>query len=164
MMGHLSAAYAARVSRDLAVCSRFDFNVYSYDSEWTMGLEWWMRRSSSAARHSESQANSEDSSKATAEGLLGVAFNSNTTEHKLNLVENVPAVEQPPSPLVKADEPYSDIQGVVKARISTSNNVSLMWEGRLKQVLVSLGVVSDLSSRSKPIKGIGLEVSYFSTS
>lgn len=44
MMGHMSGAYAARVSRDLALCSRFDFNVYSYESEWTMGAEWWMRR------------------------------------------------------------------------------------------------------------------------
>lgn len=44
MLGHMSGAYAARVSRDLALCSRFDFNVYSYESEWTMGAEWWMRR------------------------------------------------------------------------------------------------------------------------
>lgn len=44
MMGHMSGAYAARVSRDLALASRFDFNVYSYESEWTMGAEWWMRR------------------------------------------------------------------------------------------------------------------------
>jgi distribution and morphology protein 10 len=38
-----------------------------------------------------------------------------------------------------------------------------MWEGRIRQMLVGLGVVSDLSSRSKPIKTIGLEVSYFSS-
>lgn len=44
MMGHVSGAYAARVSRDLSVCSRFDFNVYSYESEWTVGAEWWARR------------------------------------------------------------------------------------------------------------------------
>jgi distribution and morphology protein 10 len=44
MMGHVSGAYAARVSRDLALCSRFDFNVYSYESEWTMGAEYWLRR------------------------------------------------------------------------------------------------------------------------
>ena len=44
MMGHISTAYAARVSRDLSLCSRFDFNVYSYESEWTMGAEWWIRR------------------------------------------------------------------------------------------------------------------------
>ncbi|GAC96822.1 hypothetical protein PHSY_004406 [Pseudozyma hubeiensis SY62] len=35
MMGHLSTAYAARMARDVVVCSRFDFNVYSYESEWT---------------------------------------------------------------------------------------------------------------------------------
>lgn len=45
MMGHISGAYAARVSRDLSLCSRFDFNVYSYESEWTVGTEWWLRRS-----------------------------------------------------------------------------------------------------------------------
>jgi distribution and morphology protein 10 len=45
MLGHMSGAYSARVSRDLALSSRFDFNVYSYDSEWTMGAEWWLRRS-----------------------------------------------------------------------------------------------------------------------
>lgn len=45
MLGHISGAYSARVSRDLSLSSRFDFNVYSYESEWTMGTEWWMRRS-----------------------------------------------------------------------------------------------------------------------
>jgi distribution and morphology protein 10 len=42
MMGHISTAYATRVSRDLSVCSRFDFNFYSYLSEWTLGAELWI--------------------------------------------------------------------------------------------------------------------------
>lgn len=45
MMGHMSGAYTAQVSRDLSLSSRFDFNIYSYDSEWTMGAEWWLRPS-----------------------------------------------------------------------------------------------------------------------
>jgi len=49
MLGHMSGAYSARVSRDLSLSSRFDFNAYSYESEWTMGAEWWMRRSPSLA-------------------------------------------------------------------------------------------------------------------
>lgn len=53
MMGHVSAAYTARVSRNLSLCSRFDFNVYSYDSEWTMGAEWWMRDSPLAVSYRE---------------------------------------------------------------------------------------------------------------
>jgi distribution and morphology protein 10 len=47
MMGHMSGAYTAQVSRDLSLSTRFDFNVYSYESEWTMGAEWWLRRSRS---------------------------------------------------------------------------------------------------------------------
>lgn len=43
----MSGAYAARVTRDMSLCSRFEFNCYSYESEWTMGMEWWMRRSKS---------------------------------------------------------------------------------------------------------------------
>ncbi|KIJ19909.1 hypothetical protein PAXINDRAFT_68204 [Paxillus involutus ATCC 200175] len=133
MMGHISAAYAAKVSRDLSLCSRFDFNFYSYDSEWTMGAEWWMRRSLS-------QPVSPD--------------NASDFPHS-----DQPQPQQQLEPLTSA----SDVRGVVKARISTNNNVSLLWEGRVKRMLVSLGVVSDLSSRSKPIKAIGLELSYFST-
>lgn len=47
MMGHMSGAYTAHVSRDLSLSTRFDFNAYSYESEWTMGAEWWLRRSRS---------------------------------------------------------------------------------------------------------------------
>lgn len=61
MMGHVSAAYAAKVSQDLALCSRFDFNVYSYASEWTMGAEWWMRRSLSQPISDSNTSQSADS-------------------------------------------------------------------------------------------------------
>lgn len=44
MLGHMSSAYTARASKDLSLSSRFDFNVYSFESEWTMGAEWWLRR------------------------------------------------------------------------------------------------------------------------
>lgn len=43
LLGHVQAAYASRVSRDLALCSRFNFNIYSYESEWSTGAEWWIR-------------------------------------------------------------------------------------------------------------------------
>lgn len=38
-----------------------------------------------------------------------------------------------------------------------------MWEGRIRNLLISLGVASNLSNRSKPIKSIGVELSYFSS-
>jgi distribution and morphology protein 10 len=38
-----------------------------------------------------------------------------------------------------------------------------MWEGRVQNLILSVGVVSNLSSRVKPIKAMGLEISYFSS-
>lgn len=42
MMGHLSTAYATRIGRDVVACSRYDFNVYSYESQLTVGGEYWL--------------------------------------------------------------------------------------------------------------------------
>ncbi|TCD67691.1 Mitochondrial distribution and morphology protein 10 [Steccherinum ochraceum] len=131
MLGHISGAYAARVSRDLALCSRFDFNVYSYESEWTVGAEWWTRRSKAKPPPDH--------------GVLD------------------PSAPTLPLTVTNADPVEGEIQGVVKARASTTTDISLVWEGRIRNVLVSLGVVSNLTSRAKPIKAIGLELSYFSS-
>ncbi|KAJ7179313.1 mitochondrial distribution and morphology protein 10 [Mycena filopes] len=124
MLGHMSGAYSARVSRDLSLSSRFDFNVYSYESEWTMGAEWWMRSP---------------------------------------LSEDVDDTDPAPPSISSLSEVKGEVRGVVKARASTNNDVSLMWEGRMRNMLVSLGVVSDFSNRTKPIKAVGLELSYFSS-
>ena len=43
MMGHLRAAYAARVGDDLSLCTRYDFNVFSYLSDLTLGAEYSIR-------------------------------------------------------------------------------------------------------------------------
>ncbi|KAI0747436.1 mitochondrial distribution and morphology protein 10 [Irpex lacteus] len=134
IVGHISGAYAARVSRDLSLCSRFDFNVYSYESEWSLGAEWWTRRK----------------------------------QTKSPPPPVVPDLSSPSLPLlvtpIEPLEPVTDpVQGVVKARLSTTADVSVMWEGRIRNMLVSLGITSNLSSRVKPIRAVGLELSYFSS-
>ncbi|KAH7879538.1 mitochondrial distribution and morphology protein 10 [Lentinula edodes] len=120
MLGHLSGAYSARVSQDLALSSRFDFNVYSYESEWTMGAEYWLRRD-------------------------------NDPDSELS------------SPAVESSK--KRIHGVVKARASTNNDVAILWEGRMRNMLISLGVIADFSSQSrvKPIRAMGMELAYFSS-
>ncbi|KAI0693583.1 mitochondrial distribution and morphology protein 10 [Cytidiella melzeri] len=134
IVGHISSAYAARVSRDLSLCSRFDFNVYSYESEWSLGAELWTRR----------------------------------RQTRSSIAPVVPDLSTPSLPLVVTPiEPpgllTDGVQGVVKARVSTTADVSVMWEGRIRNMLVSLGITSNLSSRAKPIKAVGLELSYFSS-
>ena len=44
LMGNLSSTYSVRASRLLALSSRFDFNVYSYESELVLGMELWRPR------------------------------------------------------------------------------------------------------------------------
>jgi len=137
IMGHLSTAYAAKASKDLSLCSRFDFNIYSYESEWTMGAEWWIRK---AAKGKDKE------NTATAGTFTGAPQRSGPL---------IPS--KPPAP--RPDE----VLGVVKARVSTKTDIQLMWEGRFRNALFSLGVASDLSDRSKPIRSIGLEIAYFSS-
>lgn len=138
--GHILTSYAARVSQDLALCSRFSFNINSYESEWTMGAEWWMK--DRATSFSEPNATNSETLAST-----------------------------PSSP--------REIQAVLKARISTSavrkllfecrhlntplQDMAFLWEGRLRNALVSMGVISNLSNRSRPIAAIGLELAYFSS-
>ena len=44
IMGQLSTAYAVQAGRDTRFASRFDFNLYSYESDLTFGGEWFQRR------------------------------------------------------------------------------------------------------------------------
>jgi len=48
LMGNLSSTYAVKAGANLALCSRFDFNVYSYESDVMIGLELWQRKRTSA--------------------------------------------------------------------------------------------------------------------
>src|SRR6202035_3806259 len=51
LMGQISTSYAIKSSPYSAFCSRFNFNLYSYESELVVGCELWQRRQQySAAR------------------------------------------------------------------------------------------------------------------
>ncbi|TFY59120.1 hypothetical protein EVJ58_g5975 [Rhodofomes roseus] len=91
MLGHISAAYTARTSRDLSLSSRYDFNVYSYESEWCMGAEWWMRRG---------------------KGMFTSALGSSPDESK----DDSALQHTPPA----SHEGMGEVQGVMKARVSTT--------------------------------------------
>lgn len=86
MLGHMSGAYCAKINQDLSLGSRFDFNAYSYESEWTMGAEWWIRRNWTRPADASKELTSDAS------------------------------LQTPPSRTLP-----NDVQGVIKARASTSN-------------------------------------------
>ncbi|KAF7731741.1 Mitochondrial distribution and morphology protein 10 [Apophysomyces ossiformis] len=119
VVGHMSTAYATQVSKELALCSRFDFNIYSYESDLALGLEYRTKSKPSVA--------------VKEDGI--VTLESERTEQ---------------------------LEGLIKARIGFVEGLALMWEGRFKNTLFSLGLTADLSNGTNPIRTIGLEVQYFS--
>ncbi|CDR88130.1 related to MDM10-mitochondrial morphology and inheritance component [Sporisorium scitamineum] len=175
MMGHLSTAYAARMARDVVICSRFDFNVYSYESEWTVGAEYWLRRSA-ATGSADSQERGEERKVVGIQGktlsLRDEAIDVQGVREELD--DEVSLRPPPPTTSTPAGTTLSNIispiTGVLKARISTTSDIRLLWQGRLSSCLVSLGVKADLTPTHRPptngkmgiVKSIGLEVMYFS--
>ena len=130
MMGHISGAYAARVSRELSLASRFDFNVYSYESEWTIGAEWWTRRRArpAAAPDARSPPLPDPSSP--------------------SLPASIPAGPERP--------PLEEISGVVKARASTSTVGPLILVLANSLSLPSAGGVANVGrARTEPPSQFG---------
>ena len=122
LMGNLSSTYAVKAGPNLALCSRFDFNVYSYESDVVVGMELWRRRPTSA---------------------------------DVGWVRSMlrPGWE-------RAEE--QDVAGVLKASATDKGKVGLVWECRVKELLLSLAAGFELKKRERMLGSVGLEVSYSS--
>ncbi|ORX37034.1 hypothetical protein BD324DRAFT_579492 [Kockovaella imperatae] len=127
LIGFVSSAYSAQVSPTVALSSRFGVNVYSYESDFSFGGEWWIGR----------------------------------RRGKRDLTEMKNVLDMPD---MKIHEPGmgADRDGVVKARVSGNWSIALLYEARIRNCLVSVGVISDVLSRQRPIRSVGLELQYFS--
>lgn len=55
-----------------------------------------------------------------------------------------------------------DVTGVLKARIDQNWKIGLLWEGRIKELLFTLGASFELRRRERVIGGLGLEIQYSS--
>jgi len=130
LMGNLSTTYAVKAGRDLALCSKFDFNVYSYESDLMLGCELWRMKAKVEKKRERSMA-------------AKLAW-------KLDdIVE----------PLVPEPE---EVAGVLKARIDQNWKIGLLWEGRIKELMFTLGSSIDMKRRDQPFRALGLELQYSS--
>ncbi|KAG0057057.1 Mitochondrial distribution and morphology protein 10 [Gryganskiella cystojenkinii] len=139
IMGHVSSSYAAQVHPDLGLCSRFDFNLYSYDSELTAGVEWWIRER---------------------KGVPAPAENSDPFPKTIGVPDLVPEATA-----VELTEEKQPIVGVIKARLGVQSGLAIMWEGRFNKLLFSLGFVGHIfppHAQAPIVKSVGLEIQYFS--
>ena len=146
LMGNLSSMYAVKASPSLALCSRFDFNVYSYESEFQVGMELWRRRRKSEKDlewlHKKLEMPGVGG---WGEGVVA------------DLVR--PGLETLDGPAGYEDK---DTAGVLKARVNQDWGIGLLWEGKVKELMYSCGLVVDLKRRERIFRGVGLEVQYSS--
>lgn len=140
LMGNLTSSYAVKAGHNLSLCSRFDFNVYSYESDVTVGLELWRR----------------DTSTVWAKRMLRPEW---VTAPVLDAVSKQDEDEFVSSDFVL---PQDDAQGVLKARMGIDGKAAVLWEGRVKELLVTLGAGFDLKRKDQMLGSVGLEVSYSS--
>ncbi|GAA5981303.1 hypothetical protein JCM10908_004059 [Rhodotorula pacifica] len=148
IMGQLSTAYAVQAGRDTRFASRFDFNLYSYESELTFGGEWFQRRTPSAAYKGKAAA--DQAAPDTEFDAFGRgADDEDMRKRRLN------------------NDAEDEVLSVLKVRASTSSDLAMLWEGRMGDFIVSAGFVADLrlATRSRgrisPIRSVGLGVSYW---
>lgn len=154
LMGNLSSTYAVKAGPHLSLCSKFDFNFYSYESGWEMGGELWRMKNGSSA-------SSEDVE--WARKMIRPDWIAGSEGDKDIL--RLPAFSdtRPVSPSLSdpkvTDE---DVAGVLKARVDQNWRIGLLWEGRFKEVLFSVGASLDLKRREQIFRSLGCEIAYSS--
>ena len=137
LMGNLSSTYAVKAGENVVLCSRFDFNVYSYESELQLGCEIWRLKRTSLGKFAEALRASKDSD-ADEPNSLG---NSES---------------------LKRAQTGEDVTGILKARVDQNWNVGVLWEGRIKELLFSISAGFDLRNREQIFRAVGLEIQYSS--
>jgi len=116
LTGSLASTYSVKPTPNLALSSRFDFNVYSWESRYIIGVEVWRRR-----RKRLSQSPEQDDPVAWARAKVADWFSDAEQALKTERVER-------------------EEENVVKLRVDDRWNFRALWTGRVKELLVSAGV------------------------
>ncbi|KAK2748128.1 Mitochondrial distribution and morphology protein 10 [Myotisia sp. PD_48] len=152
LTGSLSTTYSLLASPNLAFSSRFGFNVYSWESEMVAGCELWRGKQAKKPL-----TGAEDDDLAWARKKIGLLSPRRTTS-------------EPPSSSSSSLQSDSS-ESVIKLRLDQSWNLRLLWEGRIKDLLVSAGVtlgpvpplssgMAGGSSKGYGWTGVGVSVLY----
>ena len=137
LMGNLSSSYSVKAGRHLALSTRFDFNFYSYESGVMAGLELW---------------------RMTRRPEVDVQW-------AVRKMEETPGWSAPRAPKEEGKKGVpseEEVLGILKARVDQDWRIGLLWEGRWKELLFTVGANVDLKRREQIFRGVGLEVQYSS--
>ncbi|KAI0597568.1 hypothetical protein F4775DRAFT_248844 [Biscogniauxia sp. FL1348] len=227
LMGNISWTYSVMAGSYCSLATKLDFNVYSYESDWAVGMELWRKKGAWAIENEEvlsppptppepmvippvvappvvpPPVRTGRSFQAKMEWRLDDPLPSpgpdpdpsTSPEHTpvtTSLVQeekgepnkkkddrkkkNVPSKKDKPKKersFPAKTEPKPDDKvvdtadedqyaGVLKARLDQHWRLGLLWEGRAKSLLFSLGSGIDLRRLDSPFRTLGLEVQFSS--
>ncbi|EEH40520.2 mitochondrial protein [Paracoccidioides lutzii Pb01] len=134
LTGSMSTTYSLLASPNLAFSSRFGFNVYSWESEMVAGCELW-RRSKSKSQNIYPSAVDNLAWARLKMGVPDTAVSVNP-EHELSYFHK------------EGHNSSHASDSVIKVRVDQSWNIRALWEGRVKELLISAGVALGPASRS----------------
>lgn len=219
LMGNIAASYAVMAGKDCSLATRMEFNIFSYESSWAVGMELWRKPFAQAvtelepsnvdaavtktlapkprlvSKGSTTQADGKAPASKTPSDTAPAPM-SKPAERSFNaklewrLDEQETQVEKPghktnasnansrpkggrkglsktvqPVKKVDKEDTENDVKGyagVVKARLDQNLRLGVLWEGRVKSLLFSLGSGIDLRMMNKPFRTLGLEIQFSS--
>lgn len=180
LMGSIGASYAVVAGKHCSLATRMEFNVFSYESAWAVGMELWRkpfeRPATDVAPAAETPTPEikERSFKAKMEWRLDVPKGIVPADDKIAAQGSMttdPAGASADTKVSSADEKEAqqpgnkqaeEYAGVLKARLDQNLRIGILWEGRVKSLLFSLGSGIDLRHMDKPFRTLGLEVQFSS--
>ncbi|KAL2020841.1 hypothetical protein VTK56DRAFT_7934 [Thermocarpiscus australiensis] len=159
LMGSINATYAVLARDYCSLATRMEFNVYSYESEWAVGMELWSNRRPAgfllgADPNRQPQPDPEPPRRKE---------RSFQAKMEWRLDDPEPEPERPVAGKETAVAGSTDeYLGVLKARLDQNLRIGLLWEGRAKSLIFSLGTGVDLRKLGEPFRSLGLEIQYSS--
>ncbi|KAB5557847.1 hypothetical protein GE09DRAFT_88681 [Coniochaeta sp. 2T2.1] len=159
LMGNISATYAVLGGEHCTLASMMDFNVYSYESDWKVGMELWSKRrpggfllgAEPEIRSGDTLAAADDLSRWKARSFQA------KLDWRLDDPEPV-STRRDTAGGVTPDEHL----GVLKARLDQHGRIGVLWEGRIKSLIFSLGAGIDLRRLDQSFQSVGLNIRYSS--
>ncbi|KAI1465262.1 uncharacterized protein F4812DRAFT_138108 [Daldinia caldariorum] len=198
LMGTISWTYAVMAGSNCSLASKMDFNVYSYESDWSVGMELWRKRSTWSINQELEDVSTLTDTTPEMNFQEKIEWNLDDPPLPLDTAEILPPSLPPPppspplpelvpqlkkersfqakmewrlddpdvastAPVTNEDEDEDDqYSGVLKARLDQHLRLGLLWEGRVKSLLFSLGSNIDLRRLDSPFRTLGLEVQFSS--
>ncbi|KAF5022591.1 hypothetical protein F66182_5337 [Fusarium sp. NRRL 66182] len=166
LMGNISASYAVVAGRHCSLATQMEFNVFSYESAWAIGMELWRKPFTRPVLDEEPDEKPPVLEEVDEKRPKERSFQAKL-EWRLDDPEPV-VVKPPPPPPPPKEEPEPEnpgeerYAGVLKTRLDQNMRIGLLWEGRVKSLLFSLGSGIDLRKLDKPFRTVGLEIQFSS--